>query len=135
MINVRNRGFEHCENTEQSIVLVCVFRGVRDCIEVWIDNEHRVTVHSSDLVELLGLLTGVEGGLGQKAKLLAARAEWRVSCAFGTEKHGKSCGLKRDAEVSVQEQQGWVRLETGEGEIERCHTRATNTFFMNLSHA
>ena len=31
----------------------------------------------------------VEGGLGQKAKLLAARAEMRMPCAFRTEKYGK----------------------------------------------
>ena len=64
MRNVRNGGFNHCENTEQSKVLVCVFREVRDFIEVWIVNEHRVIVHRSDLVELVGLMTCVEGGLG-----------------------------------------------------------------------
>ena len=36
MRNVRNRGFKHCENIEESSVLVCVFREVRDFIEVWI---------------------------------------------------------------------------------------------------
>ena len=90
MINVRNRGFKHCENTEQSNVLVCVFREVRDFIEVWIVNEHRVIVHRSDLVELVGLITCVEGGLGQIAKLLAARAQMRMPCAFGTSKCGKN---------------------------------------------
>ena len=70
MKNVRNRGFKHCENTEQSNVLVCVFREVRDFIEVWIVNEHRAIVHRSDPVELVGLITCVEGGLGQIAKLL-----------------------------------------------------------------
>ena len=82
MRNVRNRGFKYCENTEQSSVLVCLFRDVRDFIEVWIVNENRVTVHRSDLVELLGLITCVEGGLGQTAKLLAARAR--------TGKYGKN---------------------------------------------
>ena len=54
MTNVRNRGFTHCENTEQSNVLVCVFREVRDFVEVWTVNEHRVIVHRGDLVELVG---------------------------------------------------------------------------------
>ena len=70
MRNVRNRGFKHCGNTEQSSVLACGFLEVRDFIEVWIVNEHRVIVHRSDLVELVGLITCVEGGLGQIAKLL-----------------------------------------------------------------
>ena len=66
---------------------------------------------------------------------IAARAEWRVSCAFGTGKHGKSCGLKSDAEVSVQEQQGWVRLETGEGEIERCAEKSPRNAQKAIPHA
>ena len=59
MRNVRNIGFKHCGNAEQSSVLVYGFREVRDFIEVWIVNEHRVTVHRSDLVELFGLTTCV----------------------------------------------------------------------------
>ena len=90
MRNVRNRGFKHSENTEQSNVLVFVFREVRDFTEVWIVNEHSVTVHRSDLVELLGLIACVECGLGQVAKLLAARAELRVSYAFGTNSRKKN---------------------------------------------
>ena len=41
MRNVRNRGFKHCENTERSKVLVCVFREVGDFIEAWVVNERR----------------------------------------------------------------------------------------------
>ena len=89
MRNVRNRGFKHCENTEQSSVFVCVFREVRDFIEVWIVIAHRVTVHRSDLVELLGLITCVCIWLGQVANLLDACAELRMSCAFRTGKFGK----------------------------------------------
>ena len=70
--NVRNRGFEHYENTEQSSVPVCVFREVRDFIEVWIVNEHRVIVHRSDLAGVLGLITCGVRGIGQIAKLLGA---------------------------------------------------------------
>ena len=98
--NVRNRGFKHCDNTEQSSVLVCVFREVRDFIEVWTVNEHRVTVHRGDLVELLGFITCVEGGLGQRAKLLAARAEMRMPYAFRTSKYGKNVWTSKSGLVS-----------------------------------
>ena len=97
MRNVRHRGFQHCENTEQSSVLVCLFRDVRDFIEVWIVNEHRVNVHKGDLVELLGLKTCVEGRLGQIAKLLAARAEMRMPCAF---KYGRNVWTSKSGMVS-----------------------------------
>ena len=42
----------------------------------------------------------VEGGLGQIAKLLAARAELRVSCAFGTGKYGKNVWTSKLGMVS-----------------------------------
>ena len=38
-------------------------------------------------------------------------------------------------EVTVREQQRRVNHEKGEGEMENKDTHATNTFFMNLSHA
>ena len=59
MRNLRNRGFKHCGNTEQSSVLVCGFREARDAVVVWIVEWRRVTVHRSDLVELFGLMEPV----------------------------------------------------------------------------
>ena len=57
MRNVRNRGFKHCGKPDQSSVLACRFREVRDAIVVRIVTGRRVTVYRSDLVELLGLIT------------------------------------------------------------------------------
>ena len=75
--------------TPNSPVFSCVFfREVRDVV-VRIVDEHRVIVHRSDLVELVGLKTCVCIWLGQVAKLRDACAEWRVSCAFRTGKFGK----------------------------------------------
>ena len=62
------RGFKHCENTEHSSVLVCVFREVRYFVEVWIVNEHRFAVHRSDLVDLVGLITCVETRFGPRSQ-------------------------------------------------------------------
>ena len=56
---------------------------------VRIVDEHRVIIHGSDLVELLGLITCGKTELGQEAKLHDAGAEWRMSCAFGTGQYGK----------------------------------------------
>ena len=83
MRNVRTRGFKHCGNTERSSVLACGFREVRDAIVVRIVDGRRVTVYRSGLVELLGLITCGVRGIGQAAKLLAARAEVRLTRAFG----------------------------------------------------
>ena len=54
----------------------------------------------------------VETGFGQVAKLLGARV--RVSCAFRTGKHGivSEVVVGSGLEVTVREQQGWVRHET-----------------------
>ena len=98
--NARNRGFKHCENTEQSSVLVCFFEKSEDFIEVWNVNAHRVTVHRGDLVELLGFINCVEGGLGQRAKLLAARAEMHMPYAFRTGKYGKNVWTSKSGLVS-----------------------------------
>ena len=56
-------------NTKLSRVLVRGFREVGEIV-VRIVDEHRVIIHGSDLVELLELITCVEGGLAQIAKLL-----------------------------------------------------------------
>ena len=72
--NVRNRGFQLCGHTEQSSVLTCGFREVRDVIVVRIVDGRRATVCRSNLVELFGLITCGVRGIGQKAKLPAARA-------------------------------------------------------------
>ena len=89
MRNVRNRGSKHCGNTEQSSVLACGFREVRDAFVVRIVDGRRVVCRSG-LVELLGLITCVETGLGQVAKLLGARAEVRLAL-LGRMKLGKDC--------------------------------------------
>ena len=82
---------------------------------VLIVDEHRVIVHRSDLVELVGLITCVETRCGQAAKLLGARAEWCVSCAFRTGKYGKNVWTA----LSVKSKSGVVSkspCENGEGE-------------------
>ena len=65
----KTRGFKHCGNTELASVLVRGFREIGDTV-VLIDDERRVIVHRSDLVELFGLLTRGVRGIGQVAKLL-----------------------------------------------------------------
>ena len=54
-------------------------------------------------------------GIGQVAKLLAARAEVRLTRAFGsgTVRQGR-CRRERGVEVTVREQQGW-RMEHENG--------------------
>ena len=104
------------------------FREVRDFIEVWIVNEHRVIVHRSDLVELVGLMTCVEGGLGQIAKLLVLVRRCACPALSGQVSTQRTCGQKGNVKVGVQEQQRRVKHEKGEGEIERCDTCAKNLF-------
>ena len=133
MRNLRNRGFKHCGNTEQSSVLVCGFREVRDAIVVRIVEWRRVRVYRSDLVELCGLITCVRTALGQVAKLLGARAEVRLTRAFGSGKarQGSRGRQSRESglEVTVREQQGRrVTHENGEGEMEMCDMRMQQTF-------
>ena len=75
MRNVQNRGFKHW------------------CARSWfsrsrIVDEHRVIIHGSDLVELFGLITCVEGGLGQVAKLIVL--VWSAqTCTFWSGKFGR----------------------------------------------
>ena len=72
-------------------------------------------------------------GVGKVAKLLGARAEVRLTRAFGsgTVRQGR-CRRERGVEVTVREQQGWrMKHENGEGEMERYDMRTANT----LSHA
>ena len=122
--------------TPNSPMFSCVFfREVRDFIEVWIVNEHRVTVHRSDLVELLGLITCVEGGLGQIAKLLVLVRRCACPALLRQVSMARTCGQKGDVKVGVQEQQERVKHDKRKGEIENKDTHATNTFFMNLRHA
>ena len=95
--------------TPNSPVLVCGFREVRDAIVVWTVDGRRVAVHRSGLVEL-GLITCGVRGIGQAAKLLGARADERLTRAFGLGKaRRRRCGRERrecGLEVTVQEQQG-----------------------------
>ena len=116
MRNVRNGGVKHCENIEQSFVLECVFGEVRDFIEVWIVNEHRVIVHRSDLVELVGLETCVEGGLGQVAKLLVLVRRCACPALVGQVSTARTCGRQKSGMVSKwpsrNSKHGWdMRLE------------------------
>ena len=82
--NVRHRGFQHCGDTDQSSVLARDFREVRDVVVVRIVDRRRVSVCGSNLVELLGLMTCGVRGIGQVAKLPAARAEVRLTGAFAS---------------------------------------------------
>ena len=93
----------------------------------------RVAVYRGDLVELLGPITCGVRGIGQVAKLLGARAEVRLNCAFGSGKaRRRRCGRERGVEVTVREQQTRrMKHENGEGEMERYDMRTANT----LSHA
>ena len=140
MKNARNRGFKHCGNIEQSSVLACGFREVTDAIVVRIVNGRRVTVYRSGLVVLLGLITCLETGLGQVAKLYRGRAEVRLTRAFGSgrARQGSRGRQSRESglEVTVREQQGWrVKHENGEGEMEMCDICMQQTFLTTLSHA
>ena len=138
MRHVRNRGFKHCGNTEQSSVLACGFREVRDAIMVWIVDGRRATVKRSYLLEQLGLITCGVRGIGQEAKLLGARAEVRLTGAFGSGKaRQRLCGRECGVEMTVREQQGRrVKHENGEGEMEIDGVRMQQTpFFTTLSHA
>ena len=131
--------FSNIVRTPNSPLLSCVFfREVRDFIEVWIVNEHRVTVHRSDLIELLGLTTCVEGGLVQIAKLHGTRAEMRMPCAFRTGQYRKNLWTSKSGTVSKwpsRKQQRWVRHETGEWARWRDVTHVQRTFLAPLSHA
>ena len=109
-------GFTHCGNTEQSSASACGFREVRDAIVVWIGDGRRVTVHRNGFLELLGLITCGVRGIGQVAILLAARVGVRMTRAFGSGKARESSG---PAGFAVRKQQGRVRHENGEGEMER----------------
>ena len=100
-----------------------------------VDGRH-VSVYRIDLVEHLGLITCGVRGIGQVATLLAARAEVRLTRAFGSGRarqgsrgrHSREVGL----EVTVREQQGRrMKHDYGEGEMERYDMRTANT----LSHA
>ena len=91
MGNVRNRGFKHCGNTELSSVLVRGFREVGEIV-VRIVDEHRVTVHGSDLVEPFGFITCVEGGLGQIAKLLVLVRSGACPALSGQVSTAITCG-------------------------------------------
>ena len=79
----------------------------------------------------VALTVCVETGLGQIAKLLGARAELRMSCAFRTGKFGKKVvdvKVGIDLEMTVKEQQRRVRHESGEGEMERYDTHVQQPF-------
>ena len=93
----------------------------------------RVSVYRSSLVELLGLITCVETGLGRVAKLLGARAEVRLTRAFGSGTvRRRRCRREGGLEMTVRDKQGRrMTHENGEGEMERYDMRTAST----LSHA
>ena len=85
------------------------------------------TTEVIDLVELFGIKTCGVRGIGQAAKLLGARAEVRLTRAFrsGTVWQGSRGRRSREGglEVTVREQHGRVKHESGEGEMERYNMR------------
>ena len=103
-----------------------VFREVRDAIVVRIVDGRRVTIYRSGLVELFGLIPWYVRGIGQEAKLPGARAEVRLTRAFGSGKaRRRRCRRKRE------QQRRRMKHENGEGEMERDGIHTANT----LSHA
>ena len=68
-------------------------------------------------------------GIGQEAKLRGARAEVRLTRAFGSgQARRRRCGRERGVEVTVREQQGRrMKQDSGKGETETCdiHTQQT----------
>ena len=100
---------------------------------VWIVEWRRVTVYRSDLVEMFGLTTCGRTRRGRVAKLLGARAEVRLTRAFGSGEawQGSRGRQSREGglEVTVREQQGRrVTHGNGEGEMEMCDMRMQQTF-------
>ena len=119
-------------NTEQPIVLACDFREVREVIEVRIVDGRSVSVCTSSLVELFGLITFGMRGIGQVATLPAARAEVRLTRVFGSGTIRQKCRQERNVGVTVRRKQGRrMKRENGESEMERYDMRTANT----LSHA
>ena len=101
-------------------------------IVVRIVDWRRVSVCRSDLVEVFGLITCGVRGIGLVAKLPAARAEVRLTCAFGSGRvrQGRCRRQSREGglEVTVREQQGRrMKHENGEGEMEKYDMRTANT--------
>ena len=92
-------------------------------------DEHRVINHRSILVELLGLATGVEGGLGQIAKqLVLVRSALDLRFQVGKVRQEvvdvkiSEVGVGSGLEITVKEQQGReeqgrVKHEKGESEM------------------
>ena len=72
-------------------------------------------------------------GIGQVAKLLAARAEVRLTRAFGsgTVRQGRGIQVRSVEETVREHQRRRMKHENGEGEMERYDMRTANT----LSHA
>ena len=134
MRSVQNRGFKHCGNPALSGALACDFREVGDTV-VWTVDGRRVIVHGSFLIELLELITCVENGLGQVAKLLVAGAEVRLTRAFGSGKFGKivrtGASVRLVSKCQVKEQQ---RTKKRIMRVETCALQQT-PLFMTLSHA
>ena len=77
---------------------------------VRIVDRRRVTVHRSNLGELFGLTTFGVRGIGQVAKLLGARAEVRLTRAFGSGEVRQGSRRRRSRERwSRSDRQGTAR--------------------------
>ena len=138
---MRNRGFKHCGNTELSSVLVRGFREVGEIVVRIVDGHH-VIIHESILVELfwahnLCLHLVWPGGKTSRCMCGVAHVlrfqDGKVRqdlVDVGVSEVVVGSGL----EVTVQEQQGWVRHEKGDGDMERYDTCAMN-LFRHSSHA
>ena len=118
----------HCGNTDLAGVLVRGFREVGEIV-VRIVDEHHVVIHGSDLVELLWahnlcLHLTWPGSQTSRCRCRVAHVLrfqdgklWQHHVPGIVSEVVVGSGL----EVTVREQQGWVRHEKGEGEIEKRH--------------
>ena len=97
MRNVQNRGFKQRGSTG-------------DVTVVRIVDVRRVSVCISNLVALFGLIPCGVRGIGQVAKLPAARAEVRLTRTFGSGTvRQRLCRQECGLEVTVREQQRrWI---------------------------
>ena len=78
-----------------------------------------------------GPITCVETGLGREAKLLGARADMRMPCAFRIGKFGKNCadgGKSRERESRRKETAKMRETRDREGEMEIKDMRMQQTF-------
>ena len=114
--------WKHCGNPALYGALACDFREVGDTVVWTVDG----IVHGSFLIELLELITCVENGLGQVAKLLVAGAEVRLTRAFGSGKFGKivrtGASVRLVSKCQVKEQQDKKKTDHESGDMRMQQT-------------